>query len=181
MELDYFVVSRGKMPLINKVHQGKRLKYAKDMLNKPVGFWKTVIWSDESKFNLFGSNGEVIVWRTPIKKEFDIKCIVPTVKHAGGSMTAWECFTRKRTRQLCVLDRVIDRFYYLEILEQHLLPSIKKFKFVQEFVFMHDNDSKHTSGLIKDWLKEKKIQTLPWPSFPSDLNPIEHLWDELER
>ena len=25
------------------------------------------------------------------------------------------------------------------------------------------------------------MKTLPWPSYASDLNPIEHLWDELER
>lgn len=46
---------------------------------------------------------------------------------------------------------------------------------------MHDNDPKHTSGLIKDWLKGKCIQTLPWPPYSPDFNPIENLWDELER
>ena len=50
-----------KKPLVNKVNRGKRLKYAKDMLNKPLRFWETVIWSDESKFNLFGSDGKVMV------------------------------------------------------------------------------------------------------------------------
>ena len=46
---------------------------------------------------------------------------------------------------------------------------------------MHDNDPKHTSGLVKDWLKQKIIQTLPWPSFSRDLNSMENLWDEIER
>ena len=35
--------------------------------------------------------------------------------------------------------------------------------------------------LIKDCLKQKTIQTLLWPCFSSNLNPIENLWDELER
>ena len=32
-----------KKPLINKVNRGKRLKFARDMLKKPIGFWETVI------------------------------------------------------------------------------------------------------------------------------------------
>ena len=63
-----------KKPLVNKVNRGKRLKFAGDMLKKPIEFWETIIWSDKSKFNLFGSDGKVMVWRTP-KEEYDPHCI----------------------------------------------------------------------------------------------------------
>ena len=43
---------------------------------------------------------------------------------------------------------------------------------------MHNNDPQHTSGVIKDWLKRKRIQILGSPPY---LSPIESLWNELER
>ena len=43
----------------------------------------------------------------------------------------------------------MDRFYYRDILEQNLQPSINHFKLGQQCIFMHDNDPKRTSGLIK--------------------------------
>ena len=98
-----------------------------------------------------------MVWRTP-SEEFNPKCTIPTIKHGDGSVMVWGCFTRQRMRKLYVLDCIMDRFYYRDILEQNLQPSNNRFKL---HFHARDNDPKHTSGLIKDWLKRKTIQTLP--------------------
>ena len=58
------------------------------MSAKPLNFWDTVLWSNESKFNLFGSDGKVMVWRSK-KEEFDAKCTVSTVKYGGDLITVW--------------------------------------------------------------------------------------------
>ena len=96
-----------------------------------------------------------MVWRTPLE-EFDPKCAIPTIKHGDGSVMVWSCFTRQKVGKVCLLDRIIDRFYYGDILEQNLQPSINHFKLGHQFIFMHDNDRKHTSGLIKDWLQRER-------------------------
>ena len=123
-----------KKPYVNKLNRGKRMKFANKMPQKPLQFWDTVIWSDESKFELFSSNGKVMVWRTS-KEAFNPQCIVPTVKHGGDSVMIWGCFTCRGVGKLHILDRTMDRFYYHEILEKNLIASIANFGFSNEFIF----------------------------------------------
>ena len=121
-----------------------------------------------------------MVWRTP-REEFDPKCTIRTIEHGGGLVMVRGCFTHQGVGKLCVLDHIMDRFYYRDTLEQNHQPSINDFKLGQRCIFMHDNDPKHTSGLIKAWLKRERIQTLPWSLYSPYFNPIENLWNELER
>ncbi len=115
-----------KKPYVNKINRGKWLKFAKEMLEKPVDFLKNFVWSDESKFNLFDSDGKFMVWRTP-REEFDPKCTIATVKHGGGSVLPCSCFTRQGVGKLCVLDRIMDRFHYRDILERRSVTIDQSF------------------------------------------------------
>ena len=77
-----------KKRYLNKTNRGKRLEYAQTYREKPLAFWNNVIWSDESKFNLFGSDGKVMVWRS-INEELEPRCTVPNVKHSGRNVKCW--------------------------------------------------------------------------------------------
>jgi len=50
--------------------------------------WRSVLWSDESKFAIFGTNLRVFVRRREGERMVSA-CVAPTVKHGGGSVMVW--------------------------------------------------------------------------------------------
>jgi hypothetical protein len=62
-----------------------------------------------------------------------------------------------------------------------VLPTLWQQFGEDHFLFLHDNATMHKVRSIQKWFVEICVEELDWFAQSPDLNPIDHLWDELER
>uniref|UniRef100_A0A8C4NIR9 Transposase n=1 Tax=Eptatretus burgeri TaxID=7764 RepID=A0A8C4NIR9_EPTBU len=144
-----------RKPLHSKKNIAPCLKFAKDHLDNPEGWWKNVLWTDESKVELFGLNEKHYVWQKP-NTAFQHKNLIPTMKCGGGSIMVWGCFAVSGSRWLAIIDGTMNSGLYQQILQENVRVSVRELKLNRKWVVQQDNDPKHTSESTAEWLKQKR-------------------------
>lgn len=172
---------RRAKPQLSAIHIRKRKEWAADMLELTADDWRAVFITDESKFNLFGSDGKQYCRRRP-GEELEPRNIKKTVKHGGGSVMVWGCLTEFGPGRLHRIEGIMNATKYCEILEESLLGTLSDYSLQpSDIVFQQDGDPKHTSARAQTWLHDHDFKVLRWAPSSPDMSIIEHAWEELDR
>lgn len=163
-----------KKPLISKKNQKARFRFANEHVVWTEEKWSQVHFSDESKYNVIGSDGKTCVRRRNGER-LSVECVKKTVKFGGGSVLVWGMMSAAGCGPLIRVHGTVNAEKYKQILEQYAIPHLRSSP-LQPSVFMQDNAPCHTAKKVKSFLDDENIEVMNWPPQSPDLNPIENIW-----
>uniref|UniRef100_A0A915E231 Tc3 transposase DNA binding domain-containing protein n=1 Tax=Ditylenchus dipsaci TaxID=166011 RepID=A0A915E231_9BILA len=142
------IVKMNLAPRLLPRHKESRLKFARENMGRN---WKTVIFSDEKKFNLDGPDGLNGYWRD-LRKE---PLYFSKRNFGGGSVMVWAGVSFVGSLTLQFTSSKMKSRDYIEVLNSNLVPYLQRFHRLS-LTFQQDNASIHVSKETKSGLMIRK-------------------------
>ena len=136
-------------------------------------FWVCVVWRPESLMELSAlwcAVGKGRGWLMPassLMMEIVVRQSWYVVQSTMGGRS-----------ELVVVDGAMNRHRYIQILKNQMLPWAKGV-FGRNFVYVQDNAPPHTARDTVAFLDQQDVEVMDWPARSLDMNPIEHVWDQM--
>jgi transposase len=108
---------------ISRINKINRLRWAESHQNWTQDNWDRLIFSDECKFNLDGSDGRLYV-RRKVGERMSPSCQQLTHSRKPGVMV-WGCFSSRGLGRICVVETTLNGEQYRRVLQENLIPSFQ--------------------------------------------------------